>query len=326
VLEPADDKNINSVDMSGFQNDYAQAVEEVGYTRTETSGISNVTELVVFTENEVSAGKTVPWDEISAEELPPPLPVVRAESPWWPFASKGDWELASWFARSKVSKESIKDYFRNPALVPERPEQQGALKNYTDLMRAMYTIPYGIPRQDFWEERRITVAPQVKGGKPEQHIVLFRPIQPCLEFLLGHRPFAPYLVWAPVKKSYGTQGSRVYDEMHTGEWWWDMQTKLPPGATIIPLIIATDKTLMTQLRGDQSAWPVYLTIGNLPREIRRKQTIPATLLIGFLPISKDITKSSDSAMAYSVKSELYHQAMSAIFERMYYSNLSIGLV
>jgi len=72
---------------------------------------------------------------------------------------------------------------------------------------------------------------------------------------------------------------------------------------------------MTHLRGDRVAWPVYMTIGNLPRRIRRKQKIPATILIGLLPISKDVTKLSDPEMAYNIRSQLYHRAMEVILER-----------
>jgi len=74
---------------------------------------------------------------------------------------------------------------------------------------------------------------------------------------------------------------------------------------------------MTQLRGDQTAWPLYITIGNLKRSVRRKQTVPSTLLLGFLPISKVITKASDQEISYKVKSALYYLAISIILERSY---------
>ncbi|KAG1836372.1 hypothetical protein DFJ58DRAFT_847010 [Suillus subalutaceus] len=43
-----------------------------------------------------------------------------------------------------------------------------------------------------------------------------------------------------------------------GDWWWDMQGKLPKGATIAPVILASDKTSLSQFRGDKSAWPVCM--------------------------------------------------------------------
>lgn len=42
-----------------------------------------------------------------------------------------------------------------------------------------------------------------------------------------------------------------------------------PGATIVPIIISSDKTQLTLFR-NRSCYPVYLTIGNIPKETRRK--------------------------------------------------------
>jgi len=58
-----------------------------------------------------------------------------------------------------------------------------------------------------------------------------------------------------------------------------------PGATIIPLIISTDKTQLTLFR-NKSAYPVYLTIGNIPKEIRRKPSLHAQTLLGYLPATR----------------------------------------
>lgn len=58
-----------------------------------------------------------------------------------------------------------------------------------------------------------------------------------------------------------------------------------PGATIIPLIISTDKTQLTLFR-NKSAYPVYLTIGNILKEIRRKPSFHAQTLLGYLPATR----------------------------------------
>ncbi|KZT20199.1 hypothetical protein NEOLEDRAFT_1151496 [Neolentinus lepideus HHB14362 ss-1] len=62
----------------------------------------------------------------------------------------------------------------------------------------------------------------------------------------------------------------MYYDMYTGKWWWNTQKVVEsntPGTTIIPVLISSDKTQVT-LFGNKTAYPIYMTISNLPKEIR----------------------------------------------------------
>ncbi|KAF8587701.1 hypothetical protein K439DRAFT_1337354 [Ramaria rubella] len=74
--------------------------------------------------------------------------------------------------------------------------------------------------------------------------------------------------------------------MWTGDWWWELQNKLPPGVTISPVILASDKTWLSQFSGDKSAWPVYITIGNIAKSTRAKPSLHSSILLGYIPVSK----------------------------------------
>ena len=76
---------------------------------------------------------------------------------------------------------------------------------------------------------------------------------------------------------------------------------------MVPVIVAVDKTQLSMHHGDASAWPVYVTIGNISREARRRRTTTRTLLAGFIPIV--------DVKGGSVKSQIYHYAMGQIFKR-----------
>lgn len=61
--------------------------------------------------------------------------------------------------------------------------------------------------------------------------------------------------------------------------------KRMPGATIIPVIISSDKTQLTVF-GSKTAYPVYMTLGNLPKDIRRKPSRRGQILLAYLPTSR----------------------------------------
>jgi hypothetical protein len=58
-----------------------------------------------------------------------------------------------------------------------------------------------------------------------------------------------------------------------------------PGATIVPVLLSSDRMQVTQF-GSKTAYPVYLTIGNLPKEIWRKPSRRGQILLAYLPTMK----------------------------------------
>ena len=80
-----------------------------------------------------------------------------------------------------------------------------------------------------------------------------------------------------------------------------------PGATVIPLIVSTDKTRLT-LFCDKMAYPIYLTIGNIPKRIRRKVSRQAQILIGYIPTTKLSCIRGDTARRRAL-ANLFHTCM-----------------
>lgn len=131
-----------------------------------------------------------------------------------------------------------------------------------------------------------------------------RDILECVRALWGDTDFAPYLFVVPEKHYIDKDKTiRMYHNMHTGKWWWSTQVgnlililaaeliilqeaveRDNPGATIIPIIISSDKTQLTVF-GNKTAYPVYMTIGNIPKEIRRK---PSRRGYSFIGIPADV--------------------------------------
>ena len=83
-----------------------------------------------------------------------------------------------------------------------------------------------------------------------------------------------------------------------------------PGATLIPIILSSDKTQLTLFRA-KSAYPVYLTIGNIRKDVRRKPSRHAQMLIGYIPTSwlEHITNAAARRRALA---NLFHGCMREI--------------
>ncbi|KAF8595747.1 hypothetical protein BDV93DRAFT_456186, partial [Ceratobasidium sp. AG-I] len=132
--------------------------------------------------------------------------------------------------------------------------------------------------------------------------------------LIGNPRFKDVMRYAPERHWTSTRmQSRVYGEMWTGNWWWRRQVYTLQDGTIVPVIIVSDKTQMTKLGGNQAAYPVYLTIGNISKNVRRRASSYATSIVGYLPID-EFTDIPGKARGKRLKGELIHRAMRSIIE------------
>jgi hypothetical protein len=177
-------------------------------------------------------------------------------NPWHPFQSPHNFQQAQSF--SQQTKTWIDQHLRLGLdnFKIESFQSADALRNL------LSEIDFG-PSDDSWIE-------------DHSHIfgtLYYRDIFKCIQFLLAHLPFQAHLHFELVRLTE-SESRRIYSKMNTGDWWWDTQDQLPARATILPVICALDKTHLTNSSGDQHAWPLYLTIGNIPKDIRQTPKKP----------------------------------------------------
>jgi len=124
--------------------------------------------------------------------------------------------------------------------------------------------------------------------------VYYRDIFNCFQFLLAHLPYQAHLDFGPVRLA-DSESRRIFSEMNSGNWWWDTQDQLPAGATIVSVICASDKTQLTNFPGDQHARPLYLTRGNIRKDIRHTPKKRASILVELIPCPPKRAKNTDDA-------------------------------
>ena len=112
--------------------------------------------------------------------------------------------------------------------------------------------------------------------------------------------------------------------MHTGEWWWKQQKEHPPQATIIPILILSNKKIISLSHGDQTLWPVYIIIRNLNAKTRQSQKRLGTLLLSSILIIHERSKDANNKDK-DVKAKIYHMALKTMLQRTYPSLPSVEL-
>ncbi|KAI0758393.1 hypothetical protein BC629DRAFT_1295998 [Irpex lacteus] len=161
---------------------------------------------------------------------------------YYPFASRLDWQIAHWGSTHSGCQV-------------RRQKLNLSFKNYHNLERSLSEISQ---RAGKWYTRGLKF-PDVPD---EIYLLRMRDPVEAIRSLWGDPTLAKHLqvVYRPQKVfTNSTKTNRLYSEMWSGTWWYAAQARLPPGATLAPLIIATDKTHLTNFSGGKQAYPVYLT-------------------------------------------------------------------
>ncbi|KAI9429943.1 hypothetical protein BJY52DRAFT_1093078, partial [Lactarius psammicola] len=150
-----------------------------------------------------------------------------------PFRSQCDWEIARWAKMRGPTSSAVVDRLQLSYHTP---------KELNDI------IDRELPGRPPFKCEDMDIA-----GDTLQFY--FRDILQCIRSLYGDPEFARDLVFAPERHyTDHNRTCRVYSEMHTGDWWWAVQAHRP-GATVVPIIISSDKTQLTLFRG-KAAYPI----------------------------------------------------------------------
>ena len=136
------------------------------------------------------------------------------EDPWAPFSSAHSFKLASWFIQGKVPKSRINEYFSSGL-------GNSTLVSYN----SMHTL-----ENHLWSLDPYSPYPQWFQGQVEDSKrtlpFFYRNVLDCVRYLLRQIAYQDDLVYTP-RREFDHNDERIYVEMHTADWWWDVQVHRP---------------------------------------------------------------------------------------------------
>ena len=229
----------------------------------------------------------------------PDIVLPSDERTYWPFRNQGQWELAHHvlfpapFMQSKLKKAISKSStWINP---------ECGFENIADFNRRLGLLP---AKGGEWKS--VILNPQNNAPRNASMNLTFwyRDSLEILRDMVGDKRLSPHIHWAP-QKITNSKKDRVYSELWSGDWWWNMQVSPKclqnhrvncqeqldrafdddKSRTIVPIVVTSDKTLYSG-SGKATGWPLYMTIGNISDFVRFVPGQHCAQLLALFPVIK----------------------------------------
>ncbi|KAF8529534.1 hypothetical protein BU17DRAFT_79521 [Hysterangium stoloniferum] len=151
------------------------------------------------------------------------------------FADEAEWSLVEWLGTCGISNAQI-DALLKTKWISEM-EHQPSFKT----------------AQEMWKRIDEFLQAAFKGVE-------------CLSYLEQNPAFEDAMNYEPIlwySNEELSDAGCVYGDIYTGDAWLELQTKVPPGVTVLPAILASDATHVTNFSGDGKVHPIYASSGHI---------------------------------------------------------------
>ncbi|KIK11315.1 hypothetical protein PISMIDRAFT_122910 [Pisolithus microcarpus 441] len=180
----------------------------------------------------------------------------REHNPYFPFIDGDEWELGK-FLYTNFTHAQINSFLK---LRWVTSKSQTSFRSAQELLSHLDMIPKG----PTWHCTRIETTGYVTK---ELTYLFWRDALEVTREILGNPVFAQHMEYDPY------------------------QDQLPVGATIVPIVLASDKAPVTRMTGDLEMHPLFLTIANINSKVRMKATSHAWRCIAYTPTPEFLTNS-----------------------------------
>ncbi|KAG2335850.1 hypothetical protein BDR05DRAFT_1006394 [Suillus weaverae] len=221
---------------------------------------------------------------------------------YYPFSGREEWELAK-FLIENLNQGQISRFLKL-LWVKSEARQQPTFKTVSQLITFMDALPKGPP----W--RCTTIETEGYVTAHPVHLIWCDALE-VTKHIFGNPVFANDMEFDPYEVI--VNGEREYGEWMSSLCAHDIQDELPRGATIVPIVLALDKTPVTRQTGGLKMYPTFLMIANIRSDIRMKATTHAWSCITYMPIPEYICNPEFSSL---LQARMWHWCMDIVCENL----------
>ena len=229
----AEDPRCNpSTDAScGFHANYDEVDDPAGLLPLASSGPGDDTLIATgepyfdarpVTERYPEAGRAVPYVPTPEDHHDSIRHLNFVVDPLYPFESEEEYNFAELVTLQGLSAGVIDNMLKG---------NYGLKDSLCSSLKSNYHLRQKIDRMEdglghgSWKKSKLSMA--WNDQHPDNIPFWHRDVIECAKWLLRQPAYEDHLTYAPIR-SFNDAGQRVYDEMHTGEWWWEKQVVFNP--------------------------------------------------------------------------------------------------
>ncbi|KAG1867751.1 hypothetical protein F4604DRAFT_1881626 [Suillus subluteus] len=212
---------------------------------------------------------------------------------YYPFAGREEWELAK-FLSDNLNQGQITRFLK---LLWVQSEARKA-PAYTSAQQ-MFTFMDALPKGPKWRCTTIHIEGYITAHPVH---LIWRDALEVTRHIFGNLVFANDMEFDPYEIKW-MSCSRAHD----------IQDQLPPGATIVPIILASDKTPVTRQSGGLEMHPMFLTTANIRSDIRMKATAHAWSCIAYMPIPQFVCHPDFCSL---LQARVWHRCVDIVCENL----------
>ncbi|KIN93763.1 hypothetical protein M404DRAFT_170289 [Pisolithus tinctorius Marx 270] len=259
------------------------------------------------------------------DDAPPPPRVQKSLDDWTPYRNRLEFELTDFlFTHAEMSAKKLDTLLEIWAASLLALGGDPLFNNHAELYRVIDSTCVGeVP----WEDFTIRYTAEVRDEETapwmfDNYDVWYRDPQKVIHNILASSNLAAKMDYVPYREYDATNNERRWQDFMSGNWAWEEADRIihefpmTGGATLVPIILGSDKTTVSVATGQTDYYPLYLSIGNVHNTVRRAHH-NTVVLIAFLAMPKTTREHANTPEFRKFKRQLFHSSLTRILNSLH---------